>query len=198
MFCVLKYKFYRSHFGSSRKAYRNAGFTLVPLQDFQQVPAMTESLTPPTYFSQELLQDHWTTKHQPNLPDTIMRFCMADLKDAEEKLQKADRKFGVIYKKHREAADEMDQIVKQMEELSKIACLPSATKKDKEDASATFNKYCAVSAFRSKVSNIYKSARNRRDNAYKQFKQASENMKVVKQRVFGEDTDSDSSDSDAP
>jgi len=136
---------------------------------------------------------------------------MDALKIADEKLfkantelQKADLIFEVICKKRQEAENEKDQTEKQMQETCKIACFSSASEEDKKVASAAFGKYSAVSAYCTQVKNEYDAARKRRKNvtkkynqAYKNMIQAYENMKVVKQRFLGEDTESDSSDSDA-
>ena len=182
------------------------------MQDFQQAPVMTESLTHHTDPTLEEMQKiHWSVTH-PYLGIKIRNFYKFQLKitkkkhaKAVKKLQQATVNVSVEYERQQKAADKMDQTVNQMNKTCEIACSPSATEEDKKVASAAFNKYNEASAYHTEASNKFKTALNRHDHAHtkyeqaiKNMKHASENMKVVNQRFLGEDTESDSSDSDAP
>ena len=143
-------------------------------------------------------------------PKMVWLFCecrlkktKTELQKAKEELEKADTNIRVKFWEHNKAQANMDNILDQTKEKSKIASLPSATKEDIEVASATFDEYSAASAYCTEVYDNYKAALKTRLNAYKTFKQARENMKqanknmkVVKQRFSGEATDPDVSDSD--
>ena len=163
-----------------------------PLKDSQQAPAMTDQKFYPYYG-----------------PEMVRKICKDRFKDAKEELRKAkeelrkaDSNIRVKFGEHNKAQDNMDNILDQMKE--KTADLPYATKKDIDVASITLDEYSVASAYCTEVYGNYKAALKTRVNAYKKFiqakekmKQASNNMKVVKQRFSGEATDSDASVSDA-
>jgi len=131
-----------------------------------------------------------------NSPEMVLLFCTDRFKEAETELQKADANIRVKFEEHNKAQDNMDNILDQMKEKSKIASLPSATMKDIEVSSATFDEYSAASAYCTEVYGNYKAALKTRVDAYKKFRKARDNMIVVKRRVRGEATDSDASESD--